>query len=648
MSYNMDFLIAGLVFLALVLYHFSLQNRMADLSSRIFMGFIVIGILDILFDLISSVLIKMGNPEFQVVTNLSLIIFYLMQVFLPFGMFLYMRSLWLKEMDIRKGIARELFIPTATLAGLVLMNCWLHLFFKIDDGQYVRGPLYAVVYFHALFYMAATAWLSMRHREELGEKKLHAVWEILMLITVCVLLQMIFRSQLLIGFGIALGISVFFYTINNPKEYLDNLTGVYDNRYFAAVVQDLIERKKMFHLVTVDIRTLKQMNSIYGTHTGNQILVCAAQRIQQVSESGHVFRTHGNRFVALTYSFVEYEQVRNRLEQAFRTPMELKGESISFPVTICGITDGAKLIHTDQLLSYIEYLVSLTDGSRELLLIQDDEQIMRGFRHSMEVEAFLKTAIEQDLFEVNYQPVYSIQDQQYVTLEVLSRLSHPRLGAISPEIFITIAERNGQIAQIGYLQLKRVCRFLSEHRKIMRQIQNIKFNLSPAEMMTQGHCERLLQTIQEFGLPYSYFQFEITETVATEYSDNLYEMVRIFTEAGIGLCLDDFGSGFANLNTVLKLPFTSIKIDRSLLIGIDEEPKAALFYQNIVSVLQNMGYFVISEGVETRQEMELLSSWGVNMIQGYYFSKPVSEKEIVELVLNPNPVYNRKNQGKRE
>ena len=138
MSYNMDFLIAGLVFLALVLYHFSLQNRMADLSSRIFMGFIVIGILDILFDLISSVLIKMGNPEFQVVTNLSLIIFYLMQVFLPFGMFLYMRSLWLKEMDIRKGIARELFIPTATLAGLVLMNCWLHLFFKIDDGQYVR------------------------------------------------------------------------------------------------------------------------------------------------------------------------------------------------------------------------------------------------------------------------------------------------------------------------------------------------------------------------------------------------------------------------------------------------------------------------------------------------------------------------------
>ena len=158
--------------------------------------------------------------------------------------------------------------------------------------------------------------------------------------------------------------------------------------------------------------------------------------------------------------------------------------------------------------------------------------------------------------------------------------------------------------------------------------------------MTKGHYERLIETIREHELPCSWFQFEITETVATEYSSSLYEIGRKITEAGIGLCLDDFGSGFANLNTVLKLPFSSIKLDRSLLVGIEEDSKSSLFYKNIVSVLQNMGYSVIAEGVETRSEMELLAGWGVDMIQGYYFSKPVGEKEILDIVLNQKAEYN--------
>lgn len=645
MQYNVDFLVAGLVFLSLVLYHFAVQNRLADTSSRIFMGFIVIGLLDIVFDLISSVLIAGADPELLILTKLSLTIFYLMQVLLPYGMFVYMRSLWTNVLDIRKGIISIFMIPTGIMVLMVFANYWTGIFFGFKNGVYYQGPLYSAVYLHALIYMVITALVSFRHRSVLGDRKLFAIWEVLALISACVVIQLIFMNPLVIGFGIALAISVFFYTINNPKEYTDNLTGVFDNRYFAIVAHGLIERKKMFHLITVDFQLLKRINSVYGNRIGNQILSDSARKIQEISGTQQVFRTHGNRFVILAYSFAEYEEVRNRIETAFDGSMEVNGEKITFPVTICGITDGAKLQNEDQLLAYIEYLSSLPSMRGESILIQDDEKIMRGFRYSVEIEAYLKTAIDEDLFEVYYQPVYSIKEKGYITLEALSRLSHPRLGPLSPEVFIAIAEKNGQIAQIGYLQFRRVCRFLAEHRELMLRIQNVKFNLSPAELMTKGHCERLLDTIRGFALPYSYFQFEITETVATEYSDSLYETIRTFTEVGIGLCLDDFGSGFANLNTVLKLPFNSIKVDRSLLAGIEEEPKNSLFYRNMVSVLQNMGYFVISEGVETKSEMELLASWGVNMIQGYYFSRPVGENEIVDLVLNRNPGYNMGNQG---
>lgn len=120
--------------------------------------------------------------------------------------------------------------------------------------------------------------------------------------------------------------------------------------------------------------------------------------------------------------------------------------------------------------------------------------------------------------------------------------------------------------------------------------------------------------VKEFDLCGSYFQFEITETVATDYSEKLFEIVQLLGDEGIEICLDDFGSGYANLNTVLKLPFSAIKLDRSLLQGVEDDPQIAQFYQNIVSVLQSIGYSVIAEGVETEEELKLVSKWGVNMV----------------------------------
>ena len=129
-----------------------------------------------------------------------------------------------------------------------------------------------------------------------------------------------------------------------------------------------------------------------------------------------------------------------------------------------------------------------------------------------------------------------------------------------------------------------------------------------------------------------YFQFEITETVATEYSESFSKAIEEFTKAGIGLCLDDFGSGYANLNTVMRLPFSVIKVDRSLLFDICRDEKRAIFYESVVETFHKMNYHIVSEGVETQEEMEQISSWGVDMIQGYYFSRPLPEKELLALL----------------
>jgi EAL domain-containing protein (putative c-di-GMP-specific phosphodiesterase class I) len=223
-----------------------------------------------------------------------------------------------------------------------------------------------------------------------------------------------------------------------------------------------------------------------------------------------------------------------------------------------------------------------------------------------------------------------VEEKKYVALEALSRLRHPNLGPISPEVFIDIAEHSGQIALIDQIQFRNVCNFMKEHPEILEEIRYIKVNLSPAELLREGYSRKLIETIRESGLPCTSFQFEITETMATKYTEELYHLIADFTGCGITLSLDDFGSGYANLDAVLKIPFSSIKLDRSLLHGIMVDEKSMLFYKNIVAIMKSMGYVVIAEGVELEKEVELLTSWGVDMIQGFYFSKPMSENAVLE------------------
>ena len=421
--------------------------------------------------------------------------------------------------------------------------------------------------------------------------------------------------------------------MNNPGDYIDSTTGVFDKRYFDNWIQEKLTKGIEFHVIAVELFMLKQINKVYGSSTGDLLLVQIARELQNITGSVQVFRTTGNCFLIITDSLTEYEKKRQEIENYFKEPFETDGEKITFPAIICGIINGEKMEKEDVLLAYIEYLISLVKRADETVVIQSDDRILEGFRYEKEVEHFLKTAVDKDLFEVYYQPVFWIKEDRYITLEALSRLKHPCMGMIPPDVFIGIAERQGLIAQIGLLQFRRVCRFIKENEYMMKQIKNVKFNLSPSELLKPGHSQLLINIVKEHELLPKYFQFEITETVATEYSESFCKAVEDFTNAGIGLCLDDFGSGYANLNAVLRLPFDVVKMDRSLLTGITCDEQAAVFYHSIVTVMQNMGYTIVAEGAETEEEVSLLREWGVDMVQGYYFSRPLPETELLRLFM---------------
>ena len=633
MMYNADFLIAAVVILLLVLRNFLDQKRAEDLNSRVFLFFAVIGILDVIAELVSNYYITSGDGDFGLAAVVTTTIFYLFQALLPYALLCYIMTLHdNKLISVKKMLLAGL--ATILLASIVLTNPFTEKLFYFDvSAGYVEGPWYRLMYYSALFHLAVILILVISWRKEFGSQKTKVILDILILCGCGVVIQLLHYPLLMTGFGMSLGILALFLTINNPNANRDSLTGVYNHLYLTRRSDELIAAGKSFHIITIYLYQLKHINKVAGVEGGDYILQLTAKKLEELCGS-RVFRITGKRFLVLTMSLQEYEYYITQIKKMFETDMQLDADSSkpATPVILSGIVHGQKLGASGLMLEYAEYLESLSMQNGMIEVIQDDQQTMDGFLYNKKVEQYLHTAIAQDLFEVYYQPVYSTEKNDFVTLEALSRLHHPELGWIAPDVFIQIAEKNHMIEQITDLQFKRICMFINEHRGLMKKLFNIKVNLSSLDLMRSDCSSHFIRMMDDMDIQHDWIQFEITETVATEYNAGLGMVVDGFMAAGVRLCLDDFGSGYANLNTVMRLPFSAIKIDRTLLFDICNDKKRAMFYQSIIETFHRMGYSIVSEGVETEEEMSLLSSWGVDMIQGYYFSRPLPVEELLKLL----------------
>lgn len=633
MMYNADFLIAAVVILLLVLRNFLDQKRAEDLNSRVFLFFAVIGILDVIAELVSNYYITSGDGDFGLAAVVTTTIFYLFQALLPYTLLCYIMTLHdNKLISVKKMLLAGL--ATILLVSIVLTNPFTEKLFYFDvSAGYVEGPWYRLMYYSALFHLAVILILVISWRKEFGSRKIKVILDILILCGCGVMVQLLYYPLLMTGFGMSLGILALFLTINNPNANRDSLTGVYNHLYLTRRSDELIAAGKSFHIITIYLYQLKHINKVAGVEGGDYILQLTAKKLEELCGS-RVFRITGKRFLVLAMSLQEYEYYITQIKRRFETDMQLDADSSkpAMPVILSGIVYGQKLGTSGLMLEYAEYLESLSMQNGMIEVIQDDQQTMDGFLYNKKVEQYLHTAIAQDLFEVYYQPVFSTAKNNFVTLEALSRLHHPELGWIAPDVFIQIAEKNHMIEQITDLQFKRVCMFINEHRDLMKKLFNIKVNLSSLDLMRSDCSSHFIRMMDDMDIHHDWIQFEITETVATEYNAGLGMVIDGFMAAGVRLCLDDFGSGYANLNTVMRLPFSAIKIDRTLLFDICNDKKRAMFYQSIVETFHRMGYVIVSEGVETEEEMSLLSSWGVDMIQGYYFSRPLPVDELLKLL----------------
>lgn len=537
----------------------------------------------------------------------------------------------------KSRIIRLAAIPYVTGCCLILLNPFTGWIAHSEaDGLWHVAAGYPVFVYGIMTWYLLNLFFIVFHYKDLKDRRFIPLSEVAVLLLTGMLLQNIFHIRLFVGFTAALAITILHLTLHNTYAYIDFTSLIFNLDYFRYWISECFSYDRKKSVTVIEITQLDHIRHMYRQGTDLELLEHVSHSLWNITPKHMVFRSRSNRFILCTDTPQQQDQLVQELYRMFSQEFRLAEASIVCPALICKIPDITPLQNTQTLLSYIKFLLQQVTPDRTTQVLQSTEELYQTFRYEQQIEYFLTEAVEKNLFEVYYQPLFSVSEKRFVGVEALSRLHHPTLGWISPELFIRIATRNHLLYQIMPLQLHKICEFLRAHPRELEMIQTVKINLSPAELTKPGYCEQLLEIIDSYQLPASRFQFEVTETTATQYTADLNLCITKLQQAGIALCLDDFGSGYANLSSILRLPFSVVKLDRSLLLNICEDQKSRDFYESMVHALKKIGYTIVAEGVETEEEAAYMEHWEVDMIQGYYYARPQPPTELLLFLYTRN------------
>jgi EAL domain-containing protein (putative c-di-GMP-specific phosphodiesterase class I) len=277
-------------------------------------------------------------------------------------------------------------------------------------------------------------------------------------------------------------------------------------------------------------------------------------------------------------------------------------------------------------------LLSSKKNSNNSLCIAD-EFILSEIDRKKKIYNILERELNMysEQFQVYFQPIYSLKDNKFTYMEALSRLRNTELGDIPPIEFVSIAENQGLIQKLGLVVFEKVCKFISENKDLVKAI---SVNFSVHQMSNPNIVPIVLTTINNFNISPSQIIIEITESIFIDnfevVSKNMFDLAK----AGVKFYLDDFGTGYSNLANVISLPFSTIKLDRSLVLMMEDSEKNIKLFSNLISTFKGAKLNIIVEGVETEMQNSLVKEAGADYIQGFLYSRPLPADECLNKLKN--------------
>lgn len=409
----------------------------------------------------------------------------------------------------------------------------------------------------------------------------------------------------------------------------DELTGIYNRTGFFWHAENMMKKNpdKEYDLILSDFVNFKNFNETYGAKAGDQLLAQAGRYIQNIiGEDSLAGRYGGDQFVVLL-NHEKYEEFVNDtlFDDSPEARRNLPNVEVKFGVCLNVDLEKSMMIYCDR--AHVAVNTIKHKYGERVAVFNDDIQDM--IEKQRKIEADMQAALDEGQFKVYYQPKHDTVSGKIVGGEALVRWIHPQYGFMSPADFIPVFERNGFIVKLDSYVFERTCENLRRWMDEGKPIVPISVNASKLTVENQGMVYLVNKAMRKNNVPGNLIHIEITESLMSDDPETLIRRLEPLKGRGLQVELDDFGAGYASINMLSTLPLDVIKLDMSFMKQFGDLKRAKVL-EGCVNLAKSLGYKTVSEGVETEEQLDALRKLGVDIIQGYYFSKPLPENEFEE------------------
>ncbi len=488
---------------------------------------------------------------------------------------------------------------------------------------YSYGPSTSVAYALSAVYILATIVTTIAYRKHMPGRRFIAMllWQGLWLLAAAV--QFIQPQLLLVGFASAFGMVILYIQLENPSEYVDGSTGLFTMNALSAYVHDRYKFDKQFSLFTAKIHYLTN----YVDYNMEQAAVMRTARALVALGPEPAFRIDDDTFC------VVYDVKERMFERAANIKMQKDGVTdLPAKGTYLLIPDSTQMSGPDE---FFRFLHTYLEAEQEITIA--DEKLVQRLRDQNRIKELIDEALRLDRVEVFYQPFYNVREFCFDVAEALVRIRTRDGKIVPPGEFIPVAEETGQIIPLGIRVFEKVCEFLSKGEALEAGLKQVEVNISAAQFDFDNPTKFVTEMIEKYGVEPGCINLEITETAAAKNRDIMLENMNRLIEKGIGFSLDDFGTGRSNIDYFVNMPVENIKFDYSFTQGFFENDKTKYVLSGMMDILHKLDMNIVAEGIETEEQMKVMSELGIEYIQGYYYSRPIPEDEFIAFLKEKNP-----------
>jgi diguanylate cyclase (GGDEF)-like protein len=431
----------------------------------------------------------------------------------------------------------------------------------------------------------------------------------------------------------------------------DTLTALPNRTYFGELATEDMEARRfaraeprLVSLMIIDIDDFKHVNDTFGHIIGDELLMQVSQRLRKALPAEAVLaRLGGDEFVIYRGAVGDNAQAQADAEvilKAFTAPFKLEGLTLSVTVSLGLATSSAADEILDDLMTKADLALYSAKGDGKARSQLFHAQMDIDYHYRQRLKSDLREAVRSGTLSLAFQPLLDITTRKVVTCEALARWEHPQLGAIPPSTFIPLAEEMGLISDITTWVIGHAAAQCSQWPGDV----GVAVNISARDFRGIDLGALVDKALASSGLAPARFEIEVTETAVIEEREIAHQVLSELAAKGIAIALDDFGTGYSSLSYLNALPFTKLKIDRSFVADIASNPRSLRLLANVARLGRDLDLTVIAEGVETQEQLEaMLAHTQIQQVQGYFFSRPLPERDIGEVIgrLNAAPAVAR-------